>query len=435
MHRSIVALGALVSLAQSGCMFLDVAEQQEAFDALCLISGTVTTEAERNGPLVVGLVHHAGGGIDEIGNWTLADHFVLESEGPWMFLTLPGTYGLVAFDDSNSDGVYQTGEPFLRLEQGRALQCASNGRMLDLALVIPAKGSARLTGQIDFMTFEARSLSDQQKVSLGQLTVYGKVTTIDDPKFSDDLAVDSLWRPFDFILNVGAGVYFLEPYDPSKIPVLFVHGINGNPSNFRRLIERLDRAKYQPWVYYYPSGARLDVISGHLDQTINTLRLQYGFPRLHVLAHSMGGLVTRGFLLRNQSSQSQAKVPLYITISTPWGGHQGAAVGVKYSPAVVRVWNDMMPDSPYIHGLFFETRGGDEVRRPLPAGTKYHLLFGFKNSGGESSDGTVTAASQLDEGAQMDATRLYGFDETHTSILESERVSQLVNRLLDDASR
>jgi hypothetical protein len=43
-------------------------------------------------------------------------------------------------------------------------------------------------------------------------------------------------------------------------------------------------------------------------------------------------------------------------------------------------------------------------------------------------------ASQLYSGAQEDAIRLYGFDETHMGILDSVETSRLVNRLLNDAS-
>jgi pimeloyl-ACP methyl ester carboxylesterase len=287
------------------------------------------------------------------------------------------------------------------------------------------------------MKFQARTTSAQLQQSLGAATAYGVVATLDDQRFREEHANNSLWRPYDFIFDVGPGVYFLEPYDVKKIPVLFVHGINGTPINFRFLIEHLDRTKYQPWLYYYPSGVRLSGLADHLDQTMKKLQLQHGFTEYHVIAHSMGGLVSRGFLLRNQSAQTRARIPLYITISTPWAGHEAAQAGVNYAPAVVYVWNDMVPRSDYLTDLFFRNSDGEPVHRPLPHGIRHHLLFGFKHRGsvhGECSDGTVTLSSQLYAGAQEDASRLYGFDETHMSILESTDTSRLVNRLLDEAS-
>jgi len=168
------------------------------------------------------------------------------------------------------------------------------------------------------------------------------------------------------------------------------------------------------------------------------LQLQYAVTRYHVVAHSMGGLVSRGFLLRNQTGESRARIPLYMTISTPWAGHKAAESGVKYAPAVVGVWNDMTPGSAYLTDLFFQERGGAPVHRSLPAGVQHHLLFGYKPGGtavGECTDSTVTLASQLYPGAQEDASRLYGFNETHMGILDSAETWRVVNRLLDEASR
>ena len=151
----------------------------------------------------------------------------------------------------------------------------------------------------------------------------------------------------------------------------------------------------------------------------------------------MGGLVSRGFLLRNQSGQkSRARPALHHDLHAV-GGHKAAQAGVDYAPTVVYVWNDMVPRSAYLTDLFFTNGDGEPVHRRLPDGVQHHLLFGFKHRGngiGESSDGTVTLASQLYSGAQEDASRLYGFDETHMSILDSMETSRLVNRLLDDAS-
>lgn len=430
-----VWIGIVVIFHLTGCLFQDVRTQQAKLETFCKIDGSVSTGLATPSPLLVGLVRHNGGALDDRHNWSLVDHFVLESPGRWMFRAGPGTYGLVAFKDVNADGVYQPGEPFLPVDTKQLVVCDSTHRHAELALLIPTEGRSRLEGDIDFMKFQARTANAQLQHSLGTATAYGAVTTLDDPRFKDDHAANSLWRPYDFIIDVGPGVYFLEPYDARKIPVLFVHGINGTPKNFRFLVEHLDRTKYQPWLYYYPSGVRLAGVADHLDQTMKTLQLEHGFAQYYVIAHSMGGLVSRGFLLRNQSGQSRARVPLYITISTPWAGHKAAQAGVDYAPAVVYVWNDMVPKSAYLTDLFFSQGNGEPVHRPLPAGVQHHLLFGFKHRGtGECSDDTVTLASQLYSGAQTDASRLYGFDETHMSILDSDETSRLVNRLLNDAS-
>src|SRR4051812_21889085 len=109
-RRASMAVWVLVFLMLTGCVFKDVRQQQAKMDAVCLIGGTVTTEHPNTKPILVGLVRHTGGALEMVENWVLADHFVLESAGRWMFRASPSTYGLVAFEDSNADSVYQPGE-------------------------------------------------------------------------------------------------------------------------------------------------------------------------------------------------------------------------------------------------------------------------------------------------------------------------------------
>ena len=223
---------AVAMLLMTGCVFQEVRTQQSKLAAFCRIDGSVSARQETPSPLLVGLVRHNGGVLEDQQNWSLIDHFVLESPGRWIFRAAPGTYGLVAFKDVNADGVYQPGEPFLPVDASHLVTCDSSHPQTELALFIPTEGRSRVEGKIDFMKFQARSSSAQLQQTLGAATEYVVVNTLEDPRFRDEHAAESLWRPYDFIFDVGPGVYFLEPYDARKIPVLFVHGINGTPSNF-----------------------------------------------------------------------------------------------------------------------------------------------------------------------------------------------------------
>lgn len=111
-------------------------------------------------------------------------------------------------------------------------------------------------------------------VSVSAVTAAGKVTTLSDPRF----AAENI-RP-----ACGHRRLLLEKYDPSRIPVLFVHGTDGSPANFKYPIEHLDRQRFQPWVYYYPSSARLGLIADHLAQTVLQVELHYRVPKLIVVA-------------------------------------------------------------------------------------------------------------------------------------------------------
>ena len=116
------------------------------------------------------------------------------------------------------------------------------------------------------------------------------------------------------------GVYLLEAYDPKKVPVLFIHGAGGTPQDWRYFISQLDRKKYQPWVYYYPTGLPIDLSAAWLNNFITQLHNQYGFQRLAVAAHSMGGLVARRFIALNAAGEGGDFDILLATFSTPFGG-------------------------------------------------------------------------------------------------------------------
>ena len=64
-----------------------------------------------------------------------------------------------------------------------------------------------------------------------------------------------------------------------------------------------------------------------------------------------------------------------------------------------------------------------------------YLFFGF-GGGGDSpflrgaNDGVVAVASELDPRAQGAAIRMFGYDETHTGILNSEAVAAQLNAVL-----
>ncbi len=414
----------LCSLSAGGCMVLDAKTQMEQIDASCLFSGSVTTARTEPRPIIVILVRGVEGETDRRSRFEIVDHFVMERAGKWQFLVpkVGGSYAVAAFEDVNRDFAYQPGEPYGRVGADNPIACAPGGRYTDLAITIPAKVSDPFPWALDIAKLQARSADAQLGMTMGQRTAVGEIVSITDPRFKMAVAEDSLWRPLDFVMNTQPGVYFLEPYDRRKIPVLFVHGINGSPANFSYLVEHLDRQRFQPWVYYYPSGVHLAAIADHLNQTMAKLELRYRFPRFAVVAHSMGGLVSRGFILRHAQTARAERIPLYVTMSTPWEGHKGAEIGIKYSPAVVRVWIDMAPGSDYLKSLF---------ATPLPPRMAHHLVFTFKgSSSGESADGVVTVASEMYPQAQREAARLYGFDDTHDGVLSNKEASALLNELL-----
>ncbi|QJR11774.1 hypothetical protein DSM104443_02857 [Usitatibacter rugosus] len=420
-----VALSFLLALAASGCVFREVREQQEELDAYCIVTGTLSAQSEVQGPFIVTLSRAAAGAGPA---WNGIDHFVLEGPGRWGFIAPAGTYRVSAFEDANRDFRYQPGEPFVAPGAFSPVTCKPGTRVAELTLRVPERTAGRLDETLDLASLTPRDSTSQVNATLGQLTAAGQVTTLADPRFSEDTARSGLWRPFDFLMDGNAGVYMLGPHDPRKTPVLFVHGINGTPASFSYLIEHLDRARFEPWVYYYPSGAHLERLAEHLEQTVAKMQLRYGVKHFAVVAHSMGGLVARGFIQRHVQRARAGEILTFVTISTPFAGHAAAELGVKTAPTVVRVWEDMAPGSAYLRSLYAAA---------LPNDPPHHLLFTFERkstSFGPSDDGGVTVASQLAPAVQRNAVRLYGFDDTHMGVLRDAEVSALLNRLLSQAA-
>jgi pimeloyl-ACP methyl ester carboxylesterase len=383
------------------------------------ISGAVTASAPAAKPIVVVLLE------DEAGRGArAAAYWVLHRPGPFAFLRPPGTYRLFAFVDLNEDLAFQRGEPVGWVGAPSALRAVAGTPLEGLEVALPPRADARTDARAQDALAKAdlRTLARQRHA--------GDVARLDNPRFSAEAGRLGLWDPSLFMERYGAGVYFLQPYDPAKVPVLFVHGASGHPQEFGPLVAGLDRARFQPWVFQYPSGQRLQVVADVLADVLDELRERYHVPTLFVVAHSMGGLVSRMAILQQRAGAAEGGVGLFVTISTPWLGHDAAGLGVRHSPVVIPSWNDMAPGSAFLATL---------RASPLPPGVAYHLFFGYR--GGETltmrenSDRSVTLQSMLDPAAQEEAAGIHGYFEDHRSILLSGDVSRTLNRLMDEAAR
>jgi triacylglycerol esterase/lipase EstA (alpha/beta hydrolase family) len=359
---------------------------------------------------------------EESGGW-VADKFVhLATQQDFLMRLDAGQrYVIGAFADRNDN---------LRLDDGEPAVIASNPVTIAQGWEGITKINLALAPVDRLDRAKVDALQRLDNVQLRPLPVWtGAVTDLDDERFSRESGSMGLWRPFEFLVNVGIGVFFLEPYDPAKTPVLFVSGAGGNPWEWRAMIDALDRTRYQPWVFVYPSGQRLASSAAVLDRCITALHLEYGFSRLYVTAHSMGGLVARDFIQRNASSPENRYLPVFVSLVTPWGGHRAARIGVERSPAVVPSWIDMQVDSEFQRAIF---------ARPLPATTAYYLLWAQTDPAQpveRASDGVISVSSQLHPDAVRDAREVVGFTENHTSVLRSPAVIKTYLRILETSPK
>jgi len=101
------------------------------------------------------------------------------------------------------------------------------------------------------------------------------------------------------------GLRLLEPYQPGKIPVVFVHGLNSDPTVWIEMVNHL-RAQpwfnqhYQVWGFNYATGSPFVTSALRLRQQLSAAVA--GFDpdgrdpklwRMVLVGHSMGGLVSK----------------------------------------------------------------------------------------------------------------------------------------------
>jgi len=119
----------------------------------------------------------------------------------------------------------------------------------------------------------------------------------------DDFDVLKVLLPDRF--SEETGLYFGQPYDPDRIPVVFVHGINSSPAAFKHMINALAgqewfRKHYQVWFFNYPTGNSWILSATKFRSEMNAAEEfarkrgdRGNLKKTVIVAHSMGGLITR----------------------------------------------------------------------------------------------------------------------------------------------
>lgn len=128
----------------------------------------------------------------------------------------------------------------------------------------------------------------------------------------EQLATAGLLDPQALLRKIGPdggdpimGLYMFEPYQPGKIPVLFVHGLWSSPITWMEMYNDLRnspeiRDRYQFWFYLYPTGHPFWVSAARLRNDLDELRQlldpnhqEPALDQMVLVGHSMGGLVSR----------------------------------------------------------------------------------------------------------------------------------------------
>lgn len=101
------------------------------------------------------------------------------------------------------------------------------------------------------------------------------------------------------------GIFMMDPYQPGKIPVVFVHGLMSSPGAWSDAMNELRgdpelRKRYQFWMFFYSTGNPILTSAARLRQSLVTIRDEFdpqgkdpALDDMVLIGHSMGGLLSR----------------------------------------------------------------------------------------------------------------------------------------------
>jgi hypothetical protein len=405
--RSPLALALVLAAALVACGGIQrMQEDLREMEGLAYLSGEVSVGDWSGAPIVVAILRPPA---VEGAPFDIVDFEQLFQPGSYSFIVEPGHYRLIAFVDQDRDLQYHPGERVAPWDQFRDLDAGGGHRGdLDIAIEGPPPSIDEHMPETQDPTGESRSL------------YIGTVMPLASERFGAEAGRLGMVEPTRFMRDVGAGLFLLEEHDPSRTPVVFVHGISGYPQEFEFLVEHLDRSRFEAWVAQYPSGWDLDAVADILNRAINELQTAMQLPRMCIVAHSMGGLVLRRAMVHHAQQRPSDYVRGIVTIASPLGGHPGAGAGVAMSPIVLPAWRNLVPTGEFVTGLY---------ATPLPEHVRYALFFAFQDAGG--GDGVVPLTSQLRREAAEEADLVQGFVATHTGVLRLEATSDALAAELD----
>jgi triacylglycerol lipase len=223
------------------------------------------------------------------------------------------------------------------------------------------------------------------------------------------LITAGMW-PLGFAESTLPTVDGIEPL-PADIdtPVLLVHGYGANKSNWLFLRRYLDQAGFRRVhaLNYNPLSADIPGLAERCLERADELRQHFGTDRVHVIGHSLGGVVARYAV----QVLGAVGVDVCITIASPHGGVRLARYGSAFatlSPLASGL--QLRPDSTVMTLLRHSAR-------PLP--TRFVAYY-------SNLDMIVPARRAMIVEPALGATNILVKDHGHLSIVLSRRLAQSV---------
>jgi hypothetical protein len=280
------------------------------------------------------------------------------------------------------------------------------------------------------------------------------------------------------------GLYFLQPYDPDRIPLVFVHGLFSTPWTWVQTINGVQadpeiRKHYQFWVFAYPTGNPILYSAMRLREQLTKADQLYPNHKPYVVVgHSMGGMLTQdqvvtvtegmwdkalgqvakgifkensanSLIVRAVTFRANPRIKRVVFICTPHRGSDlpsngSGKIGITLITLPTRL-TAVIPDS--LTGADLAQLTGSSKRLPnsvwglkptnpalpvineAPIGVPYHSIIGDCGRGDSpnSSDGVVAYWSSHLDGAKSEkiVPGPHGSCELPQTIAELDRILRL----------
>ncbi len=196
---------------------------------------------------------------------------------------------------------------------------------------------------------------------------------------------------------------------PVATPVLLVHGYGANKSNWLFVKRYLTQAGFErvDALNYNPLTADIPALAEQCAERANEVRSHFGTDRIHIIGHSLGGIIARYAV----QVHGLADVGVCVTVASPHGGVRMARHGspiAALSPFASGV--QLRPDSSVMTLLRHSAQ---------PSPTRYVAYY-------SNLDLIVAARRAMILEPELDATNILVKDTGHLSIMLSRRLSSSI---------
>ncbi|WP_051303596.1 hypothetical protein [Psychromonas aquimarina] len=239
----------------------------------------------------------------------------------------------------------------------------------------------------------------------------GSIRSLDDLIFEQEIATLGIYNPAAF-MDIASGLFYaLEEESIYKIPVIFVHGTGETAKTFAHIISHLDRDRYQPWFFYYPSGVYLEQLAAlfykiYLSGTI----IAKGDTPLIVVAHRAGAVIVRQAVNHYQNRTLENKVKLVVTINDPLADDPLLNRGEKSAMSLLSAWDNLHRDPDLLKNIY---------QKPLPEFVSEQVFYELP---AQNTDSLLNRSVY---------TQRFAFNSGYTPLIENEEMITSLMRSLN----